>query len=137
MGSGGKKTFKQYLKSEHTHRQTDGQTDGQINLYKASAQRANALKRTTTNAKFLTERQNTFLCKIKSPYTINNLCVIIEIIASYFSYVLKMMSRNTLSEPQPEGQCNDCRTHGVNLKVHLYCPISVKCDIKVLWNFQF
>ena len=26
---GGKKTFKQYLKSEHTDGQTDGQTDGE------------------------------------------------------------------------------------------------------------
>ena len=41
-------------------------------------------------------------CKIKSLYTINNLCVVIEIIASYFPYGLKMMSRNTLSEPQPD-----------------------------------
>ena len=35
-GSGGKKTFKRYLKSEHTdgqtHGQTHGQTDGQIKL---------------------------------------------------------------------------------------------------------
>ena len=28
LGSGGKNTFKWYLKSEHTDRQTDGQTDG-------------------------------------------------------------------------------------------------------------
>ena len=28
-GSGGKKTFKQYLKSEQTGGQTDGRTDGQ------------------------------------------------------------------------------------------------------------
>ena len=39
MGSGGKKTFKRYLKSEQTHRHTDGH----FNLKKASAQRANAL----------------------------------------------------------------------------------------------
>ena len=31
-GRGGKKTFKQYLKSEHTDRQTDGQTDGHFDL---------------------------------------------------------------------------------------------------------
>ena len=42
--SGGKMTFKQYLKSEHTNRQTDKQTDGNFNLQKASAQRADALK---------------------------------------------------------------------------------------------
>ena len=34
------------------------------------------------------------ICKNKSLYTINNLCVVIEIIASYFPYDLKMMSRN-------------------------------------------
>ena len=50
---------------------------------------------------FLHEEKNTFPCKIKSIYTINNLCVVIEIIASSFPYGLKMMSRNTLSEPQP------------------------------------
>ena len=43
-----------------------------------------------------------FFCKIKSLYTIINLCVVIKIIASYFPYGLKMMSRNTLSEPQPD-----------------------------------
>ena len=47
-GSGGTKTFKRYLKSEHTHtrtdRQTDRQTDGHFDLQKASAQRADALK---------------------------------------------------------------------------------------------
>ena len=36
LGSGGKKTVKQYLKSEQTHkhtdRQTDGQTDGHFDL---------------------------------------------------------------------------------------------------------
>ena len=47
-------------------------------------------------------RKKYFFCKIKSLYTINNLCVVIEIISSYFSYGLKMMSRNTLSEPQPD-----------------------------------
>ena len=35
-------------------------------------------------------------------YTINNLCVVIEIIASYFPYGLKFMSRDTLSAPQPD-----------------------------------
>ena len=45
---------------------------------------------------------HTFFCKIKSLCTINNLCVVIEIIASSFPYGLKMMSRNTLSEPQPD-----------------------------------
>ena len=51
--------------------------------------------------KFLHEEQIHFF-KIKSIYTINNLCVVIEIIASYFSNDLKVMSRNTLSQPQPD-----------------------------------
>ena len=38
FGSGGKKTFKRYLKSEHTDRRTDRRTDGNFN------QRADALK---------------------------------------------------------------------------------------------
>ena len=44
LGSGGKKTFKWCLKSEHTDKQTDTQTDGHFNLKKASAQRADVLK---------------------------------------------------------------------------------------------
>ena len=56
-GSGGRKTFKQYLKSEHTdrqsHRQTDRQTHrqthththGQIDIQKSLTQRADALKK--------------------------------------------------------------------------------------------
>ena len=44
MGSGGKKRFKWYLKSEHTDRRTHGNTDEYVDLLKASAQRANALK---------------------------------------------------------------------------------------------
>ena len=41
-------------------------------------------------------------CKVKSLYTINTLCVVIESIASYFSYGLKIMSGNIFSEPQPD-----------------------------------
>ena len=37
MRSGGKKTFKRYLKSEHTDRRTHGHTDGHLDLLKASA----------------------------------------------------------------------------------------------------
>ena len=48
MGSGGKKTVKRYLKSEHTDKhtdtRTDRQTDGHLDLQKASAQRADALQ---------------------------------------------------------------------------------------------
>ena len=50
--------------------------------------------------KFLHEEKMHFFCKIKSLYTINNLCVLIEIIASYFPNGLKIMSRYTLSKPQ-------------------------------------
>ena len=32
LGSGGKKTFKGFLKSEHTDRQMDGQTDTQTDI---------------------------------------------------------------------------------------------------------
>ena len=58
---------------------------------------------------FLHEEKNTFFCKFYSLYTINNLCVVIEIIASYFPYGLKMMSRNTLSEPQPDSASYNVR----------------------------
>ena len=51
---------------------------------------------------FLHEEKIHFFCKIKSLYIINNFCMVIEIIASYFPYGLKMMSRNTLSEPQAD-----------------------------------
>ena len=44
MGSGGKKTFKRYPKSEQTYTRTHRQTHGHFDLKKASAQRANALK---------------------------------------------------------------------------------------------
>ena len=38
-------------------------------------------KKDQNNAKFLTWGKNTFFCKIKSLYTINNLCMEIELIA--------------------------------------------------------
>ena len=47
-------------------------------------------------------RKKYIVCKIKSLYTKNNICVVIEIIDSYFPYGFKMMSRNTLSVPQPD-----------------------------------
>ena len=50
----------------------------------------------------LHEEKNTFFCKIYLLYTINNLCVAMEIFASYFPNGLKMMSRNTLSAPPPD-----------------------------------
>ena len=48
------------------------------------------------------EEQNTFLCKIVSLYIINNLSVILEIIFCKFSISLKIMSRNTFPDPQPD-----------------------------------
>ena len=59
-------------------------------------------KKDHNQCKILMWGKKTFFCKIKSLYTINNLSVVIEMIAVYFSYGLKMMSRNTLSEPQPD-----------------------------------
>ena len=47
-------------------------------------------------------REKYLFCKIKSLYTISNLCVVIELIARYFPYGLKFMSRNTLSELQSD-----------------------------------
>ena len=51
---------------------------------------------------FLHEEKIYIFLKIESLYTINNLCVVINIMASYFPNGLKMMSRNILSEPQPD-----------------------------------
>ena len=51
LGSGGKKTFKQYLKSEQTDLQTDlrpdGHTDKQIDIQTEQAQRADSVKITS------------------------------------------------------------------------------------------
>ena len=47
-------------------------------------------------------RKKCIFCKIKSLYNINNLCVEIKLIANKFPYGLKIMSKNTLSEPQPD-----------------------------------
>ena len=51
---------------------------------------------------FLHVEQIAFFCKIKSLYTIENLSVVMEIIASYFPCGLKIMSRNTLSALKPD-----------------------------------
>ena len=51
---------------------------------------------------FLHKENITFFCKIESLYTINNLCVEIKLIASKCPYGLKMMSKNSLSEHQPD-----------------------------------
>ena len=44
LGRGGKKTFKRYLKSEYTDKQTDGRTDTQMDISTNKKQRADALK---------------------------------------------------------------------------------------------
>ena len=59
-------------------------------------------KKATTNEKFLLWGKITFFSKIISLYNIDNLCVVIEIYASCFFLWLKIMSRNTISEPQPD-----------------------------------
>ena len=46
-------------------------------------------KKDQNQCKFLNWGKNTFFCKIKSLYIINNLCVVIKIIASYFPMVWK------------------------------------------------
>ena len=35
-------------------------------------------------------------------YTINNIFIVLKIIISKYSYILKIMSRYTFSEPQPD-----------------------------------
>ena len=47
-------------------------------------------------------RKNTFFCKHVLIYTINNISMVLEIIIIKFSCILKMMSRNTFPEPQPD-----------------------------------
>ena len=64
-GSGGKKTFKQYLKSEHTDGQTDGQTDRQtdrqtdISTYRKHRPRGPMLWKHWLA--FIVDRHSTFL----------------------------------------------------------------------------
>ena len=43
--------------------------------------------------------KKTFFCKNVLLYTINKPPVVLKIIISYFSYILKIMSRNTFPEP--------------------------------------
>ena len=50
----------------------------------------------------LDEEKKNIFCKNVLLYIVNNLSVVLEIIISKFSYCLKMMSRNTLPELQPD-----------------------------------
>ena len=58
--------------------------------------------RTINQCKIPYMRKNTYFCKNALLCIINNLPVVLEIIISKFSYCLKMMSRNTFAEPQPD-----------------------------------
>ena len=58
--------------------------------------------RTINQCKIPYMRKNTFFCKNTLLCIIINLPVVLETIISKFSYCLKMMSRNTFSEPQPD-----------------------------------
>ena len=68
LGSGGKKAFKRYLKSEYTDGQTDGQTDeqtdGHFDLQKASAQKADALNYINLNDFLQIKGQVAILCDV-------------------------------------------------------------------------
>ena len=52
------------------------------------------------------EKTHFFLCQIISLYTINNLCVELDIPFRWFSFCLKIMTKNTFLEPQPESSSN-------------------------------
>ena len=51
---------------------------------------------------FLHEEKHIFFCNNVLLYTINNISMVLKIIISKFSCILKMMSRNTFPEPQPD-----------------------------------
>ena len=48
------------------------------------------------------EEKNTFFCKDVLLNTINNISIVLEIIIIKFSCILKMISRNTIPEPQTD-----------------------------------
>ena len=58
------------------------------------------LKRIIIQCKISYMRKTYFYFKNVLLYTINNISMLLEIIISYFSCILKMMSRNTFHEPQ-------------------------------------
>ena len=61
------------------------------------------LKRTINQSKKkLHEEKNTFFGKNVLLYTINNIAMVLEIIIFKFSCILKILSRNTFIEPQPD-----------------------------------
>ena len=60
------------------------------------------LKRTINQCKISYMKKNIFLCKNVLLYTIINISMLLEIIVNKFSSILKIMSRNTFPEPQPD-----------------------------------
>ena len=61
------------------------------------------LKMTINQCKISCRRKNIFIfCKNVFLYTIINRYMVLQIIISKFSCILKMMSRNTFPEPQPD-----------------------------------
>ena len=60
------------------------------------------LKRTINQCKISYMRKKTFFCKNVLLYNINNKYMVLEIIISKFPWILKIMSRNTFPELQPD-----------------------------------
>ena len=60
------------------------------------------LKRTINQCKISYMRKNIFFCKNVLLYSITNISMVLEIIIGKLSCNLKMMSRNTFPEPQPD-----------------------------------
>ena len=67
------------------------------------------LKRTTNQCKKINMRKKTFFCKNVLLYTINNISMAMNINISKFSCILKIISRNTFPEPQPDTACSQTR----------------------------
>ena len=60
------------------------------------------LKRTINQYKKKLHEEKTHFCKNVFLYTMNNISMELAIIIIKFSCILKMMSRNIVSEPQPD-----------------------------------
>ena len=60
------------------------------------------LQRTINQYKKFTWEKITFFCKNVLLYTINNISMVLEIIIIKLSCILKIMSRSTFPEPQPD-----------------------------------
>ena len=92
-----------------------------------------ATKRTKNQCKIPFMRKKThFFCKNELIYTINNPSVILEVSLSKFSYSLKMMSRNTFSEPQPDSasypiflSITEVQRYDYINQIHTLCRLSM------------